>query len=374
MRGTISQRCRGQRGVACCPLRTAAACRTIRTVVATFIVYDELDRCPYLAGHVARLPLRVPARPLTRAEVDAALAAGDRRQGVFLYRPSCPACQACEAIRIPVADFAPSATHRRTLRAGDARFRLEVGRPVADEQRAALYARHKWGRGLTTTDDHEETTDVETYAAFLVETCCESVEFALWDGDHLVSVAVADRGERSLSAVYCCFDPDYARFSPGTYTHPQAVAVLRRRGGSVPVPGPVRGRVGAPLVQGEFRPARAADRGGVDAVRARARSHHGAAGRWTVAARNRPRATSRTSRPAALAPQPAWSLWYTCPVVPPAPAGVRASYADVAQLVEQLIRNQQVVSSSLIVGSSLNPSPINTLQAPTRPGSTPVGA
>jgi len=85
-----------------CPLRNAAACRTIRTVVATFIVYDELDRCPYLAGHVARLPLRVPARPLTRAEVDAALAAGDRRQGVFLYRPSCPACQACEAIRIPV--------------------------------------------------------------------------------------------------------------------------------------------------------------------------------------------------------------------------------------------------------------------------------
>jgi arginine-tRNA-protein transferase len=167
---------------------------------------------------VARLPLRVPARPLTRREVDAALAAGDRRQGVFLYRPSCPACRACEPIRLPVAGFQPSATHRRTLRAGDARFRLEVGRPVADEQRAALYARHKWGRGLTTAEDQEETTDVETYAAFLVETCCESVEFALYDGDRLVSVAVADRGDQSLSAVYCCFDPEYQRYSPGTYT------------------------------------------------------------------------------------------------------------------------------------------------------------
>ena len=187
-------------------------------MVATFIVYDELDRCPYLAGHVARLPLRVPARPLTRTEVDAALAAGDRRQGVFLYRPSCPACQACEPIRIPVTEFVPSATHRRTLRQGDARFRLEVGRPVADQARAALYARHKWGRGLTTADDLEETTDVETYAAFLVETCCESVEFTLWDGDRLVSVAVADRGTQSLSAVYCCFDPAYSRSSPGTYT------------------------------------------------------------------------------------------------------------------------------------------------------------
>ncbi|MCC6164190.1 MAG: arginyltransferase [Acidobacteria bacterium] len=195
-----------------------AAGVTIRAVVATFIVYDELDRCPYLAGHVARLPLRVPARPLTRSEVDAALAAGDRRQGVFLYRPACPACQACEPIRIPVGEFQPSATHRRTLRAGDARFRLEIGKPVADEERAALYARHKWGRGLTTAEDNEEITDVETYAAFLVETCCESLEFALWDGDRLVAVAVADRGDQSLSAVYCCFDPEYARFSPGTYT------------------------------------------------------------------------------------------------------------------------------------------------------------
>ncbi|MGI8673382.1 MAG: arginyltransferase [Luteitalea sp.] len=187
-------------------------------MVATFIVYDELDRCPYLAGHVARLPLRVPARPLTRGEVDLALAAGDRRQGVFLYRPTCPSCRACEAIRLPVAAFAPSATHRRTLRAGDERFRLEVGHPIADEARATLYARHKWGRGLATADDHGETTDVETYAAFLVETCCESLEFSLWDGDALVSVAVADRGDAAISAVYCCFDPAYERYSPGTYT------------------------------------------------------------------------------------------------------------------------------------------------------------
>ena len=40
----------------------------------------------------------------------------------------------------------------------------------------------------------------------------------MWDGDRLVSVAVADLGDRSLSAVYCCFDPQYARYSPGTYT------------------------------------------------------------------------------------------------------------------------------------------------------------
>ena len=126
-----------------------------------------------------------------------------------------------ETLGLPIEeDLAAVVDRLRQPRLEVARGRREERRihPVADERRAALYARHKWGRGLTTSEDHEETTDVETYAAFLVETCCESVEFALWDEDRLVSVAVADRGERSLSAVYCCFDPEYARYSPGTYT------------------------------------------------------------------------------------------------------------------------------------------------------------
>lgn len=186
-------------------------------MVATFIVYDELDRCPYLPGRVARLPLRVPARPLTPAELDGALDAGDRRQGVFLYRPTCPSCRACEAIRVPVLDFRPSATHRRILRRGDETFRVAIGTPVADEARAALYMRHKWERGLCTVDDADDRPDVDTYAAFLVETCCPSIEFAIWHGDRLVAVAVSDAGADALSAVYCCFDPDYSRYSLGTY-------------------------------------------------------------------------------------------------------------------------------------------------------------
>jgi arginyl-tRNA--protein-N-Asp/Glu arginylyltransferase len=187
------------------------------TVVATFIVYDELDRCPYLPGHVARLPLRVPARPLSASELDGALEAGDRRQGVFLYRPTCPSCRACEAIRVPVLDFRPSATHRRILRRGDETFRVAIGTPVADEARATLYMRHKWERGLCTADDVDDRPDVDTYAAFLVETCCPSLEFSVWHGERLVAVAVADIGADALSAVYCCFDPDYSRYSLGTY-------------------------------------------------------------------------------------------------------------------------------------------------------------
>jgi arginyl-tRNA--protein-N-Asp/Glu arginylyltransferase len=185
-------------------------------MVRQFLVYDALDTCPYLPDRLARFPLRVSERKLRRDELDSALAQGDRRQGVFLYRPSCPDCHACEAIRIPVEDFQPTASMRRVLARGDAQLTLRIGPAVADEERATLYTKHKWGRGLAGADELPEV-DVAAYRAFLVDTCCETVEFVCRHKQRLVAVAVADRGRGGLSAVYCAFDPELASFSLGTY-------------------------------------------------------------------------------------------------------------------------------------------------------------
>ena len=53
-------------------------------------------------------------RKLRRDELDGALAEGDRRQGVFLDRPSCPTCTACEAIRIAWMSASVSAGAAKT--------------------------------------------------------------------------------------------------------------------------------------------------------------------------------------------------------------------------------------------------------------------
>ena len=93
---------------------------------------------------------------------------------------------------------------------------MRVGPAVADEERAALYVRHKFERGLT-ADGETREVDVAAYRAFLVETCCDTVEFACRAKGELVAVAVADRGSQSLSAVYCAFAPGFAGVSLGTY-------------------------------------------------------------------------------------------------------------------------------------------------------------
>ncbi|MFO7177712.1 MAG: arginyltransferase [Pseudomonadota bacterium] len=178
------------------------------------VVHDEIAPCPYLEGRLARLPLRIPARPLLAHELDARLAVGDRRQGLLFYRTECPACRACEPIRIDATVFRPGKTLRRTVRRNDAFIELELGRPVVDGTRIALYNRHKVGRGL---DNGREPIDFQGYREFLGLTSCDTFEMRYRLRGVLVGISIVDRGKDALSAVYSFYDPDHARLSLGSY-------------------------------------------------------------------------------------------------------------------------------------------------------------
>lgn len=179
------------------------------------VVYDELGPCPYIPGQVARTPLRLPIRPLTPAEFDRRLEVGNRRQGRLLYRTQCPACVACQPIRILVDEFAPGRTQRRVLRRGAEHFDVEIGPPTLTRERVVLYNRHKRDRALLR---EEGALSAAGYEAFLVDTCCETFEIRYRAAGRLAGVAVVDRGERSLSAVYTYYDPAHEPLSPGVFS------------------------------------------------------------------------------------------------------------------------------------------------------------
>lgn len=179
------------------------------------LVYDDPTPCPYLDGRQARMPLRVPTRMLSQAEFAERLRTGDRRQGVLLYRTSCPSCRACEPIRIDVEQFEPSKTQRRIYRRGLERLDIEVGPPELSAEKVALYNRHKQGRDLSPDG---VDIDEQGYRAFLVDTCCDSFEIRYRQGDQLVGVAIVDRSDDALSAVYFYFDPAFEPLSPGVFS------------------------------------------------------------------------------------------------------------------------------------------------------------
>lgn len=180
-----------------------------------WLVWNEPSQCPYLPGETARLPLRLPMRRLRAAEFSARLAAGDRRQGLLLYRPRCPQCTACQAIRLDAQAFQPDKTQRRILRRGDALLRTLIARPTVSAEKVALYNRHKLERGLLS---HDGLIDADGYEQFLVETCTDTIELRYTLNGMLVGVAVTDRAADALSAVYCLYDPSFARLSLGTYS------------------------------------------------------------------------------------------------------------------------------------------------------------
>lgn len=188
------------------------------------LIYDSNESCPYLPLKTARLPLRQPLYPLSGRELDARLAQGDRRCGELLYRPHCPSCSSCEPIRLDVQRWAPRATQRRVFRRGERELRWELGPPQVDPQRVALYDRHRNQRGLA---HREAPTTLDDYARFLVDTCCDTFEIRYLYRGRLIGVAITDRGQTALSAVYCYFDPEFARFSPGVYSILKQIELAR---------------------------------------------------------------------------------------------------------------------------------------------------
>jgi arginine-tRNA-protein transferase len=171
------------------------------------------------------MPLSLPDGHVTGSQFDEILSAGYRRSGWFFYRTHCPACQACEPLRIEVANFDESRSMRRVRHLGDERLQIQVAAPVLDDERLRVFNAHRAGRKL---DRGEPEADASDYSSFLLNAFCEVLELSFWDGDKLVAVSITDVGERSLSAVYCYFDPTYSWLSPGTYSILSQISLAKK--------------------------------------------------------------------------------------------------------------------------------------------------
>ena len=202
--------------------------KLLPTVPPELVVHAGDEPCPYLEGRIARRPLRMPSRRLTRSEFDTRLDAGDRRTGFFLYTQECPSCKACEPIRVDVDAFVPSRTHRRTITRASAELRIERGPFDTDARRVALYRAHQSGRGLGKPGI--APLDEQGYEAFLVDTCTDGLELRYYRDEELVGVAITDRSAQALSAVYTYYDPALSRLSIGTYSILMQLALAKELG------------------------------------------------------------------------------------------------------------------------------------------------
>lgn len=182
--------------------------------------------CPYLPDRSAVDVVTDPGAPLDQRTLSDLFGMGFRRSGIFVYRPECPGCQSCIAVRIPARGFRPNRTQRRCM-AQNQHLLIEHHPPHCSDEvfqlyRAYLKHRHPGGGMDKPTQD--------SFHDFLCTPGVET-EFLLFrEGKRLVAVAVTDCLNNGLSANYTFFTPDMPGRSLGTYAILTQVAEAQSRG------------------------------------------------------------------------------------------------------------------------------------------------
>ena len=169
--------------------------------------------CSYLPDRSAATVFVDPAFPMSNEIYSIFAQMGFRRSGEHVYRPQCPDCQACRSLRIPVAEFRPSRSQRRILKA-NRQLEMEIRRAEFTDEHYRLYLRYMhWrhpGGGM-------DVDDPEAYHRLFSCSWADSWMYCFYHQQTIVAVAITDVMSDGLSAVYTFYEPELAHRGLGTY-------------------------------------------------------------------------------------------------------------------------------------------------------------
>jgi arginine-tRNA-protein transferase len=182
--------------------------------------------CSYLEDELAQSAFVSPSFTLDTAMYSQLIANGFRRSGDEVYRPYCPQCSQCVPVRVPVAQFKPNRNQKRCLQKN--RQTTATIKPAVFEQaHYDLYLRYQNHRHA---EGNMAKSTPNEYIRFLGSSWCDTqfIEFSI--ADELAAVAIVDRVDDALSAVYTFFDPKFSSHSPGVYAVLWQIDYARKQG------------------------------------------------------------------------------------------------------------------------------------------------
>ena len=169
--------------------------------------------CSYLAEQEATTLFVDPRTPVDGRLYSQLSELGFRRSGSHLYRPHCSKCNACIPARVPVHQFQPRRSQRRTWNR-NRDLQVSQLQSIATDEYFDLYRRYIEARHR---DGDMYPPVREQYESFLSDEWGVTEYYRMELPGQLAGVAVVDRLEDGLSAIYTFFDPQLERRSLGNY-------------------------------------------------------------------------------------------------------------------------------------------------------------
>lgn len=169
--------------------------------------------CSYLRDQEATTLFVDPRQPVDQKLYSKLSVMGFRRSGNHIYRPHCSHCNACIPARIPIDTFEPRRGQKRTWQRNQD-LRVINADDISDDAAFDLYHRYI---SLRHSDGDMYPPDREQYQAFLNSVWDCTRYYRFYDKGRLIAVAVVDKLEDGLSAIYTFFDPMADRRSLGVY-------------------------------------------------------------------------------------------------------------------------------------------------------------
>ncbi|HCD05158.1 MAG TPA: arginyltransferase, partial [Methylophaga sp.] len=174
---------------------------------------DRPHACSYLEDRLARNIYPDPLRPLTNTLYSQLIQHGFRRSGEHVYRPFCPACDACVPVRIDVNNFRPNRSQRRCLRNNND-IDIVIKPANFNAEHYELYQRYLAHRHPGGGMDNPSK---ETYLQFLTSSWSDTAFIEFRAREKLLAVAITDFVTDAASAFYTFFDPELSARSLGTF-------------------------------------------------------------------------------------------------------------------------------------------------------------
>jgi arginine-tRNA-protein transferase len=192
-------------------------------IILKFGVTHPFD-CSYLANKDEQLLVCMEEPENLSEHYPILIQAGFRRSGEQLYRPHCKSCSACESLRVLTHDFILSKSQKRVLSKN-----ANISIKVLEGERDDYYALYERYISLAHKDGSMFPPSYDQYRNFIHCNWQSPIFIEGRINDELVGVAVTDKVENGLSALYTFFDPNMAKQSLGTFFILQQIELCKQR-------------------------------------------------------------------------------------------------------------------------------------------------